>query len=87
MVDSATLAKLRRDADVGRTHRERELVAAAIRDGRIPPASRETWLSLLAVDPAAEQTLAKLRKGTIPVTPLGYSSDDDTDLYSDLYGH
>lgn len=77
VLDSDALAELRRDAEVGRTARETALVSAAVADGRIPPASRSSWLTLLATDPNAERTLASLRKGTIPVSPVGYSNENE----------
>jgi hypothetical protein len=56
IVDAPTLAQLRADAEVGRTHRERELIAAAIHRGQIPPAARASWEQLFATDPASAQS-------------------------------
>jgi hypothetical protein len=48
--------------------KEREgVVAAAIADGRISPASKGDWLELLKVDRNGEATLASLKPGLIPV--------------------
>jgi hypothetical protein len=58
--------------------RDREgLVAAAITDGRIPPASKDGWLQLLESDPNGEKTLASLAKGIVPVTERGHGHAPD----------
>jgi len=44
-----------------------ELVTAAMRDGRIAPASKDHWLNYLEHDPKGEETLASLQPGLIPV--------------------
>ena len=55
-----------RDAD-------EQLVAAAVGDGRIAPARREHWLTALTADrEGAQQALAGLAPGLIPVTEAGY---------------
>lgn len=85
VVDEATLAQMREDATAGRTAltnqqaRDREAtVTAAINDGRIPPARRGHWVAQLAADPeGAGEVLAKLEKGTIPVTELGNGDGAD----------
>lgn len=52
--------------------REREgMVAAAIADGRIAPASKEHWTKLLETDPKSGEVLASLAKGLIPVELRG----------------
>lgn len=94
-VDAATLEQLRSDAAAGvearneqlRTRRA-QLVDAAVADGRIPPARREAWVSMLEADAGAENTLAALAKGTIPVAELGNETGDlDTEFaeYNALY--
>lgn len=83
-VDSARLAQLESDAAAGReardaqvaAHRE-QLVVAAIADGRIPPARQQHWLDQLAADPGAEQILAGLAKGLIPLAQLGLGGNGD----------
>jgi ATP-dependent Clp endopeptidase proteolytic subunit ClpP len=97
-IDAAQLEQLRNDAQAGRDaraeqmrqHRE-QVVAAAVNDGRIPPARREHWLNQLEVDPGSEQVLAGLQKGLIPVgEPLGSNGavdlDADDAIYAELFG-
>ena len=82
LVDEGTLAALRASAQLGEaahTRQQREdreaLVAAAIGDGRIPPARRGHWLTQLENDPGAAETLAAMPKGLIPVgEPKGHAS-------------
>ena len=78
LVDSAMFAQLVADAEPGRTACEAALVEAAVRDGRITPASRATWITNLQVDPHAAQLLAGLKRGSIPTTPIGYAPTHQT---------
>jgi hypothetical protein len=60
------------------TERRGLLVSAAINDGRIAPAGRQQWLDYLAagtpeIQASAEQALAGLAKGTVPLTTKGHS--------------
>lgn len=99
LLDEATLAELRADAQAGREARdeqikaERErLVQAAIDDGRIAPARRDHWLASLKEDPGSASVLASLAPGTVPLTPAGYTggineASDEDRLYSRFYGH
>lgn len=81
-VDAGTLAALQANAQLGveaHTRQAREdreaLVAAAVADGRIPPARREHWLTQLENDPGAAETLASMPKGLIPVgEPKGHAA-------------
>lgn len=87
------LDTLRADASAGRQafeaqqRTEREgLVDAAIRDGRIARAQRESYLSQLtpagdgAVATTTRELLAALPAGVVPVdTPRGYTGDDGGD--------
>lgn len=97
LVDQATLDQLRASAALGveardqqiREHRE-QVVNAAVTDGRIPPARTQAWLDMLAVDPGAEQTLASLQKGTVPLAAVGHSggveqSEEDR-FYTEMFG-
>lgn len=89
--DRTTADQLRADAAAGREAREQQirserdqLVAAAVEDGRIPPARREHWRNLLNHDPeGTASTLASLEKGLIPVTQRGTSKNDDDAAASD----
>jgi hypothetical protein len=84
VVDSATLADLKADAEVGHNRRHRDLVSWAIRTGRTTPASRETWLQNLATDPGGtEATLRGMKAGTIPVSAKGHTREPD-DLTGEL---
>lgn len=97
-VDSEELAQLRADAQAGREARAQQmedrratLVDTAIRDGRIPPARKDHWLNQLAADPGAEQVLANLEPGLVPVgEPIGANGvtdlDSDDALYAQLFG-
>lgn len=53
-------------------HRE-QVVAKAIDLGKIPPSKRQGWLDMLEADPTAEETLAALEPGLIPLQPKGYT--------------
>ena len=98
-VDQATLDELRATAELGRAaheeqqrSRREQLVQAAISDGRIAPARREDWLNALAADSGAEQTLASLAKGLIPMAEIGHAGNDaytDTEadaLFAAVFG-
>lgn len=94
IVNAEELAALRADAHMHRTAKERELVNAALRDGKIPFSDKSHWMNLLAVSPSAAETLASLPKGLIPVDgPQGYTGGMDAvaegepaDDYERLYG-
>jgi hypothetical protein len=85
-IDEATLAALRDGAETARTlaadrntERREQLVAAAIGDGRIPPARRDHWLSYLTSDPeGGAQALASLEPGLVPVQERGHGHSVDT---------
>jgi hypothetical protein len=58
-------------------HRLREadegVVMAAVREGKIAPARRESWLAALKVDrEGTSQVLASLAKGLIPLSEMGH---------------
>jgi hypothetical protein len=81
-VDAATWSQLQASAQRGEEARARQeqddrvaLVSAAVADGRIPPARRDHWLSLLAADPGAATTLAGLAKGVLPVSEIGHGGN------------
>lgn len=96
-VEESTLAALRADAAAGRTAREEQLrqsrevaVDAAINDGRISPSRRDHWITALAADPGAADTLAKLESGLIPLEPKGHTggvdeAGDDDVRYTKLF--
>lgn len=85
VLDEAQHAQLLADARDGRearaqqlAERRERLVEAAIGDGRIPPARRGTWLAYLEADPGAEETLAQLKPGLIPVDEIGYQTNNES---------
>jgi hypothetical protein len=77
LIDETALAELRTQAELGRTGRERGIVELAIRQGRVPPSSRESWVQLLMHDSNAEQVLSSLKPNTIPLRTIGYGKDDE----------
>jgi hypothetical protein len=77
-LDQETYQRLVRTADTVEqlaatqaTEARERAVDAAIADGRIAPSRRDHWLGQLAADPGAQQVLASLAAGTIPVTERG----------------
>jgi hypothetical protein len=67
------------------------LVEQAIARGKIPPAARASWVTLLQHDPHAEQVLARIRPGTLPVGQLvGHGHDldvgSDEAILRELFG-
>lgn len=95
-IDKAVLDELRTNAAAGREAREQQqaarreqLVQSAVRDGRIAPASKDSWLNALKTDPDGEKNLASLAPGLIPVNELGHAGHDtDTvpEEFLALYG-
>jgi hypothetical protein len=98
IVEEATLEELRVAASAGLearneqlAARREQLVAAAISDGRVPPARREHWLAQLAADAGAESVLASLAPGLVPVDPAkgtpgaGDVTEDDA-VFAALFG-
>jgi ATP-dependent protease ClpP protease subunit len=97
LIDSQVLAGLQSDAAAGRAAREEQnksrrdgIVAKAIEEGRIAPASRDTWRAQL--DKNEEGTaalLASLAPNTVPVAEVGHSDDTsspDDSLYAKAWG-
>jgi len=84
VVDAAQLDELRKAAALGtqayqrqQTEDRQRLVDAAVKDGRIPPARRDHWLTQLQADPGAADTLAKLAPGLVPVAEAGHGGSLD----------
>jgi hypothetical protein len=97
LVDAAAFARLQEDAAQGAAAREQQtrerrdqIVATAVREGRIAPAARTTWRAQLdANEDGTAALLASLPKNTIPVTELGYTADNDdpeSALYNAAFG-
>ncbi|MHA3682792.1 head maturation protease, ClpP-related [Leucobacter sp. HY1908] len=80
-VDRAAFEELQQNAAAGaqaleqmNTSRREGIVAAAVAEGRIAPAARDTWLASLVKDEkGAAALLATLPANTIPVSELGKS--------------
>lgn len=81
LIETDVLAELRSGAADGRAARTEQvnarrdgLIAAAVATGRISPARREHWVAQFTADfEGAEQTLAALEPGLIPVVELGHA--------------
>lgn len=100
LIEAAVLADLQANAAQGAQARAQQvaehrarIVDSAIADGRITPARRDHWLAALNADQeGAEQTLAGLAKGLVPLTPQGYAggigveSSEDDRVYAAAFG-
>jgi hypothetical protein len=82
MIDAGQLATLQAQAQLGvaaharqQDEDRRNLVDAAVRDGRIPPARKDHWLAQLAADPGAADVLAKLQPGLVAVSETGHGGN------------
>jgi ATP-dependent Clp endopeptidase proteolytic subunit ClpP len=84
-------ARIQQGVDAARKLREQErdvLLNAAVTDGRIPPASKQTWSDLYDRDPKGTgEVVANLRKNFVPVAEMGYALEAENDLgeYADLF--
>lgn len=85
VVDSDTLAALRTEATEGRQVKAAATkaridgqVADAIRAGKITPARRDHWVTLITADPAMADVLASVPDETaVPINEVGHASDSD----------
>lgn len=79
-VDSTVLSQLQADAAAGRAARDQQVAAhresilkAALKDGKITPASKGAWETKLKGAPeATEAELAALPTGLVPVDEVGH---------------
>lgn len=87
IIETDVLANLQKGAEDGRTAREQQvnahrdgLITAAIKAGKISPARKAHWVKQFEADAeGAEQMLAQLAPGLIPVSELGRAGEiDDT---------
>lgn len=96
-ISEAQLDELRNDAQAGREARAQQikaernaLVDAAVKDGRIAPAERDAWFAKLETGTGAEQVLAALKPGVIPVDQIGHGGNADLDsdeaIWGELFG-
>ncbi|MBW8025298.1 peptidase [Clavibacter michiganensis subsp. michiganensis] len=84
MVDAGVFAQLQSDAAAGRearaqqeTERRDRIVADALQEGRIAPATQATWRAQLDTnEEGTAALLASLPKNTVPVTEIGTASGD-----------
>jgi ATP-dependent Clp endopeptidase proteolytic subunit ClpP len=69
--------------------RREAIVSAAIKDGRIAPKARQTWLDALERDEAnATAILGTLQKNTVPVEAIGHTDGElsaDDQVYAALF--
>ena len=92
LVDEAILAELRADAQAGReakasieSDRRDAIVAKAIAEGRISPASRGSWRDMCDVDEeGTKRLLASLEAGTVPVSEIGHGLNPQDNLDEDI---
>jgi ATP-dependent protease ClpP protease subunit len=84
LVDAGVFAQMQSDAAAGRearaqqeTERRDRVVAEALQDGRIAPATQATWRTQLDTnEEGTTALLASLPKNMIPVTEIGTASGD-----------
>jgi len=85
LIDSEVLATLQSDAAAGREARDEQdrsrregVVSDAIKEGRIAPAARQSWLDMLAKDETATTALiGSLAKNAINVEEVGRSDSPE----------
>lgn len=83
VVDSQTLTALRHDAQQGRamaaaakTQKIEATVDDAINKGKITPARRKHWVTLIEADPGMADVLASVPNETaVPMTEVGHSTE------------
>ncbi|TDW31015.1 head maturation protease, ClpP-related [Cryobacterium psychrophilum] len=96
LIDSTMLADLQASAALGRQAREEQdttrresIVHNAVSEGRISPASRETWLAQLATNEEGTNALiGSLAKNTVPVAEIGTAEEpsEADSLYASAWG-
>ncbi|MGB0971355.1 MAG: hypothetical protein ACPGVG_10380, partial [Mycobacterium sp.] len=92
VLDSEVAQRLTADAAAGREARDRQqaeddarVVDAAIGKGKITPARREHFITLMASDREGTTTLLDktLQESAVPLTELGHSTEPVTDVTDD----
>ncbi|BBH17493.1 hypothetical protein Back2_17800 [Nocardioides baekrokdamisoli] len=86
LIETDVLTELRTGAEDGRAARAQQiashrdsLITAAIAAGKISPARKDHWIKQFAADAeGAEQVLAQLEPGLIPVDERGHAGDVDS---------
>lgn len=87
VLDTDTAAALRRDAAEGRKiaaaaakAKVEAAVADAVDKGKITPARRKHWVTLIEADPGMADVLAAVPAETaVPLTEVGHAADDGTE--------
>ena len=97
LIDSAVLTDLQASAALGRKASEAQddsrraaIVDSAVQDGRIAPASRDTWItSLNANEEGTTALIASLAKNLVPVSEIGTSDEpsEADSLYALAWGN
>lgn len=89
-ISAAQLDQLRADAAAGVAARDAQiraerlaLVDGAVRDGRIAPVERDAWMAKLDAGTGAEQVLAALKPGVVPVAEVGSDGAGDSETEED----
>lgn len=85
-VDKTALAELQANAELGRQAREQQVaqhreavLSAALKKGKITPASKGAWETKLKAAPeATEAELAALPEGMVPVEEIGHGGGGDS---------
>ena len=86
-VDKTVLAELQSNSELGRQAREKQIadhresiLKAALKDGKITPASKAAWETKLKGAPeATEAELSALPTGLVPVDEIGHGGSSATD--------
>ena len=97
LIDSTVLTDLQASAALGRkaseaqdNSRREAIVDSAVQDGRIAPASRDTWIaSLNANEEGTTALIASLAKNLVPVSEIGTSDEpsEADSLYALAWGN
>lgn len=79
----------RLEADLAKRARDErdEVIAAAVREGKFPPARKEHYVRVWDADPeGARQIIAGLAKNVVPMDALGFADDTDASI-DDEFAH
>jgi hypothetical protein len=79
----------RLEADLAKRARDErdEVIAAAVRDGKFPPARKEHYVRIWDADPeGARQIIAGLAKNVVPIDALGFTDDTDASIDEEFAG-
>jgi hypothetical protein len=86
VVDNATLEQIKAGAAAGSklaaekaTESRDRLIAAAVKDGKIPPARRDHWAGLYDADPEGTSEMLAKMAAVIPLSERGIAATSETD--------